>query len=201
MNRRLVGAAALTATVAALAWWSYTAPADAPPPAQAARLPQLAREPEARQAWAIPASEPEAARPDSPLLPIDQSRSASDSLAAAGFDGDERAPRLVRSQTWRETPTPWELSDPKAYQQYETRQNQRLAASYIKATDTALPELKSDIERGRRQGIDPKEIAQAEEKLRRMAAMREELRGKYPELAESASSPASDTVKPSGNRL
>lgn len=189
----------MTAAVAALAWWSHTAPAEAPP-VQAARPPQLAREPEVRQEWAIPASEPEAARPDSPLLPIDQSRSASDSLAAAGFDGDERAPRLVRSQPWRETPTPWELSDPKAYQQYETRQNQRLAASYIKATDAALPALQGDIERGRRQGVDPKEIAQAEEKMRRMAAMREELRGKYPELAANTTGDIETGQRQNGDR-
>ncbi|MFC4161215.1 hypothetical protein [Chitinimonas lacunae] len=200
MKRPLVLGSALGATIAALAWWSHTAPA----PTASGAVPPKPATVDAKSngvEWAIPQTEPaEAPVRDSPLLPIDQSRSASDSLAAAGFDGDERAPRVVRSQPWRETPTPWELSDPKAYQQYEIRQNQRLAASYLKATDSALPVLQSDIERGRQQGIDPREIAQAEEKMRRIAAIREELQGKYPELARSAANASAEPANRPGKQ-
>lgn len=119
---------------------------------------------------------------DSPITPIPESTvDAAESMARAMEHGDPQAPRVVRDAP-REAPTAAELADPKAYQQYEARQNQRLYSQYIKAADTEIPRLQADIERARAAGLPPEQIAEGEEKLRRIQAMRDQLQADNPGL-------------------
>lgn len=117
---------------------------------------------------------------DSPIAPIPESNvDAAESMAKAMEHGDPQAPRVVRDEP-REAPSAAELADPKAYQQYETRQNQRLYSQYVKAADNEIPRLQADIERARAAGLPPEQIAEGEEKLRRIQAMRDQLQADNP---------------------
>ena len=103
-------------------------------------------------------------------------------MSEAREHGDARAPAIVRSPE-REAPTAAELADPEAYQRYEARQNQRLYSDYVKAADEAVPQLQKDIDRARREGLPEEEIRKGEEKLRRIQAMRDQLRADHPDVA------------------
>ena len=120
-----------------------------------------------------------------PLPPLAAQVPAAHSLADARESGDERAPPIVRS-TAAETATPAELADPQAYGRYEVRQHQRLLAAFVREAEQSLPRLQADIERGRAAGINPQQLAQAEEKARRIAAMRADLLAQHPQLAGAA---------------
>ena len=120
-----------------------------------------------------------------PLPPLAVQMPAAHSLADARESGDERAPPIVRS-TAAETATPAELADPQAYGRYEVRQHQRLLAAFVREAEQSLPRLQADIERGRAAGINPQQLAQAEEKARRIAAMRADLLAQHPQLAGAA---------------
>lgn len=119
---------------------------------------------------------------DSPLLPMPESTvDAATSMAAAMERGDPQAPPVVRDVP-REKATAAELADPEAYQRYEARQNQRLYKQFVTAADSEIPRLQADIERARKAGLPAAQIAEGEEKLRRIQAMRDQLQADHPEL-------------------
>ncbi len=96
------------------------------------------------------------------------------SMGSAREHGDARQPQVQRDAP-RELPTAQELADPAAYQRYEARQSQRLHRAYVQAADTEIPRLQQDIEQARAQGMSPEQLAEGEEKLRRIQAMRDQL--------------------------
>ncbi len=118
------------------------------------------------------------ALPEMPALTAD----AAQSMSAAREQGDARQPALQRDAP-REMPTAQELADPEAYQRYESRQSQRLHKAFVQAADTEIPRLQKDIDRARTQGLSPEQLAEGEEKLRRIQTMRDQLQ------AEAASAP------------
>lgn len=181
MNRKNVALAAGLALAAGAAWWQY--PAGAAAPAASAPTGQPAAP--AQASWPpkrpdVPLAATAANRPDSPLLPVDQSAPAVVSMTDARERGDDRTPPIVTSNgDWREPASPAELTDPARYQQYEERQQRRLYSAYVQAADKALPKLDADIARARAEGaIGADQIAMVEEKRRRIAAMQSELAGK-----------------------
>jgi hypothetical protein len=119
-----------------------------------------------------------------PLLPIDQSQSASQSLAQARVAGDARTPPIEHVADATPGASSAELADPKAYAAYETRQNLRVYAQFVQAAEQTLPQLRADIERGKQLGIPADKIARAEEKYRRIAAEQASLLQQHPELAK-----------------
>lgn len=121
-----------------------------------------------------------------PLLPVDQSQSATASLAEAHLRGDPRTPPLVRVNDTTPAATDAERADPKAYAEYEARQSLRVLAQFSQAADQMLPQLRADIERGRQMGIAPEKIAKAEEKYRRIAEEQANILKQHPELANVA---------------
>lgn len=96
------------------------------------------------------------------------------SMSNARERGDARQPALQRD-TPREMPTAQELADPDAYQRYEARQNERLHKAYVKAADAEIPRLQKDIAQAHKAGMSPEQIAEGEEKLRRIQTMRDQL--------------------------
>lgn len=127
-----------------------------------------------------------AAATDSPLLPVEESHvDAVVSLEEARLHGDSRAPAVVRTPE-AEKATAAELADPDAYARYEARQNQRLYKNYLKAADTEIPKLQADIAKARGMGMTPEQLAEGEEKLRRIQAMRDQLASEHPELTVDA---------------
>lgn len=170
----------------ALIWLAWPASDDSatPPAGKPVNPPAGLAQPVPDQGFWLPppVTEDEVVRV--PLLPIDQSQPASLSLARAHAAGDERTPPIERVA---DTPaaSAAELADPKAYAAREARQNLRVYAQFVQAADQILPQLRSDIERGRQLGIPPEKIARAEEKLRRIAAERASLLQQHPELGSA----------------
>lgn len=120
---------------------------------------------------------------DAPLPELPEWQAdATQSMANAREHGDARQPSLQRDAP-RDMPTAAELADADAYQRYEARQNERLKKAYVNAADAEIPRLQKDIEQAQQAGMSPEQIAEGEEKLRRIQAMRDQLQ------AGTASSP------------
>lgn len=126
---------------------------------------------------------------DTALLPLpEQLTDATESMSAARLKGDPTVPPVSHSPQG-EAATAAELADPKAYQRYEARQNQRIYDSYVKAAAVEIPRLQQDIARARREGISEEEIRKGEEKLRRIQAMRDQLQADHPQPIGEATAP------------
>lgn len=117
-----------------------------------------------------------------PAMPDETLVDGVEALRESRLAGDDRAPAIVRDEGRREAPTAAELSDPEAYQRYEARQNERLYRSYIKAAETEVPKLQEQLAKGKQGGLTPEQIAEGEEKLRRIEEMRNQLMSDHPEL-------------------
>lgn len=127
---------------------------------------------------------------DSPLLPLPESTvDAAETMSHAREHGDPAAPPVVR-EVPPEAATAAELADPKAYQRYEARQNERLYNQYVKAADNEIPRLQADIARARAAGLPPEQIAEGEEKLRRIQAMRDQLQAEKGATPTAPAGPA-----------
>jgi len=127
---------------------------------------------------------PQLSGTDSPLLPMPESNvDAATSMADAIKNGDPRTPAIARSEP-QEKATEAELADPKLYAQYEARQSMRLYKGYINAADTEIPRLQQDIAKAKAMGLKPEQIAEGEEKLRRIQQMRDQLASQHPELVQ-----------------
>lgn len=172
--------------VAAGAGWGWLARdgSPAPAPAEAGRpAPDGRASPSHAGIWPPPGQEAPADLPRVPLLPLPRQEPAAASMAAAREAGDDRAPPIAHTPDSLEAATPAELADPEAYRQYEQRQHARLLSSYVKEADKQLPRLEQDIERGRAAGVGAADIAKAEEKARRISAMKRQIQAEHPELA------------------
>jgi hypothetical protein len=106
------------------------------------------------------------------------------SMAEAREKGDRRAPPINRVPETDQPPTPAELADPKLYAKYEKRQNSRGYASYVKAVDEAVPEQQAALAEAKAKGMPPEMQAVAEEKIRRMQQMRDQLLSEHPEISK-----------------
>lgn len=179
----MLGIVALALLVILAGRWLYRESADevaagAPEAESVLRPVADARLPELPPSGAVPA--PPLANMDAPLPPQPESTvDAAVSMAAALKHGDPQAPKVVRDAP-PEAPTAAELADPEAYQRYEARQQQRLYSQYVKAADSEIPRLQADIERARAAGLPTEQIAEGEEKLRRIQAMRDQLQADNP---------------------
>lgn len=179
-------ATAITVTTGLIVWQLWPQSDGAKTTQQATASPSGAMvsgkpERERTASWPPPFPESNEERKFVPLLPTGPEFSAAQSLVATR-DGDPRTPPIEHNQAAQEMPSAAELADPKAYQQYEARQNTRLYAAYVQAADDELPRLREAIARARDMGIAPADIAKGEEKLRRITAMQRQLLNEHPEL-------------------
>lgn len=122
---------------------------------------------------------------DSPLLPMpDSNVDAAKSMANAMKNGDSRMPPLDPTPKPEDKASAAELADPKLYAQYEARQNMRLYKGYVKAADAEIPRLQQDIAKAKASGMSPEQIAEGEEKLRRIQQMRDQLTSQHPQVLQ-----------------
>lgn len=180
------GVLLILALVVTLGWWlRVDSPVSVPQTAVAVRSEQRAPS-SALPPVTVVVAPMQSVREDVPLPPLPESQvDAAESLLQARLHGDARAPAVVRSAE-REPPTAAELADPDAYQRYEARQNERLYRAYIKAADGEIPKLQEQIAKGRSGGLTPEQLAEGEEKLRRIEAMSNQLKSDHPELNRPA---------------
>ena len=181
----LAGAAvALLAIVVVLGFWLLSddegaaESRDAGSPASSPALPGSPDLPAGVAVAPAPATQdvPLSAIPDETLV------DGVEALRESRISGDGRAPAVVREAVSREAPTAAELADPEAYQRYEARQNERLYRSYVKAAEAEVPKLQEQLAKGKQGGLTPEQIAEGEEKLRRIEEMRNQLMSDHPEL-------------------
>jgi hypothetical protein len=100
------------------------------------------------------------------------------SMAQARRQGDERAPPIDPPDPAQAAlaPTPWDLSDPARYRDYEQRQQRQVRAAYLRAAQDQLPRWRAALAEARARGLPPEDIAAAEEKIRRLEAAQSMLR-------------------------
>lgn len=127
-------------------------------------------------------SEPDAPPAEAPIWQPDPA--AVEALRQARLEGDPRAPPIARPEPGRERemPTEEELADPDLYLEYEMRQQQKVYASFVEASTKKIADLKAIIERGRQEGVPPEQLAEGEEKLRRLEEMRAKLIAENPDI-------------------
>lgn len=106
------------------------------------------------------------------------------SLADARLNGDPRTPPIVRSTVEREMPTSEELADPELYQEYETRQNQKVYRSFYSASKNKLAEMEKLMEQARSQGVPDDKLREGDEKIAKMKAMRKKLSQTYDDISD-----------------
>ncbi len=106
------------------------------------------------------------------------------SMADARINGDPRTPPMVRTTVEREMPTPEELADPDLYQEYESRQNQKVYRSFYSASKNKLVEMEKLMEQARSQGVSEDKLREGEEKIAKMKAMREKLAQTYDDISD-----------------
>ncbi|EKF75588.1 hypothetical protein A11A3_01917 [Alcanivorax hongdengensis A-11-3] len=132
------------------------------------------------------------AEPSAPATPV-PSPAAVAALREGMAHGDPRTPPIVRQSHLREPPTEAELADPELYQQYELRQKQQVYAFFVEAAGEKIRVLEGLIARGKREGIDPQQLAEGEHKLARLREQRDQLIEQHPELAPDQ--PAGDEAQ------
>lgn len=101
---------------------------------------------------------------------------ASQSLVDALRDGDARSPPIVPSALSPERANAAELVDPAAYRRYEQRQQARLYRAFEQEAAIALIDLQRDLARGRAAALPAEQIAEGEDKQRKLAETLERLR-------------------------
>jgi len=101
---------------------------------------------------------------------------AAQSLADGLRNGDNRSPPIAPDAPAIERATPSELVDPSAYRRYEQRQQARLYRAFEQEAVIALNDLQRDLQRGRAAALPPEQLAEGEEKQRRLAETLERLR-------------------------
>ena len=166
-------------------WLAWRGDAASPPPrADAGQGAAPAGDGAARGAQWPPATPEPAARELKfvPLTPVDSSASAWMSMAAARENGDPRTPPIERDAEPRSAPTPAQLADPQAYQQYGEAQHTRLLGAYVAAAATELPRLQADLERGRQAGVPAGQLAKVEEKIARIQRQSDEIVKQHPQM-------------------
>lgn len=146
--------------------------APAPSAAPAANAPVDAEDPPAD----------EEAEPDPQPEPLALPRL--ESFMASSIEGDDRAPPIGTS-TPREPPPAEALERPDLYQQYERAQEEKLHRAFISAAHEQEKVISDAITRARAAGMTDAEIAEGEEKLERLRAMREELQQRYPDTRQN----------------
>lgn len=175
----IAGAACLLAAGCWLAWrgdaaslprHSHAAPSTQASAARGAPWPPATPEPPARELKFVP------------LTPVDSGASAWISMAAARENGDPRTPPIERDVEPRSAPTPAQLADPQAYQQYGDAQHTRLLGAYVAAAATELPRLQADLERGRQAGIPAGQLAKLEEKIARIQRQSADIVKEHPQM-------------------
>lgn len=190
MKRAVIAGAVLLLTTAG--WMAWRADGAAPSPrAEAGQGPSQAGAGAAHSAQWPPATPEPPARELKfvPLTPVDSSASAWMTMSAARENGDPRTPPIERDAEPRSAPTPAQLADPKAYQQYEEAQHTRLLGAYVAAAATELPRLQADLERGRQAGIPPEQLAKVEEKIARIQRLSAQIVKDYPQMQEHVTRP------------
>jgi len=178
----IAGAACLLAAGCWLAWRGDAA--KLPFRTAAAPSAQAGGDGAARGAQWPPATPEAAARALKfvPLTPVDSSASAWMSMAAARENGDPRSPPIERDGEPRSAPTPAQLADPQAYQQYEEAQHTRLLGAYVAAAAAELPRLQADLERGRQAGVPAGQLAKVEEKIARIQRQSADIVKDHPQM-------------------
>ena len=117
-------------------------------------------------------SSPAIARVPAPPPPLPPAAAdAAAGLAQTLHAGDERSPPLAPAGRDVDDvpPTTNELADPAAYRRYESRRQARLYRAFEREASIALADIRRDIERARAAGVPPEQIAEGEDKARRLA--------------------------------
>lgn len=123
----------------------------------------------------LPAYLPESSGSTAASLPA-VAADAAQSLADALRNGDSRSPPIVADDAPRERASAADLADAAAYRRYENRQQARLYRAFEQEATIALGDLQRDLQRARSAGIPAEQLAEGEEKERRLAETLQHLR-------------------------
>jgi len=114
---------------------------------------------------------------------------AINSLEFARLNGDSRSPPInhrVPSQRANQQ----QINDPDQYNAYQADKKKQLIRHYVEAAQTKIDRLKEQVKKAKERGLPAEQLAEGEEKIKKLEEMVEQLNLQYPQaLSEEARSP------------
>ena len=114
---------------------------------------------------------------------------AINSLEFARLNGDSRSPPInhrVQSQRANQQ----QINDPDQYNAYQADKKKQLIRHYVEAAQPKIDRLKEQVKKAKERGLPAEQLAEGEEKIKKLEEMVEQLKLQYPQaLSEEARSP------------
>lgn len=114
----------------------------------------------------------ETALTEQPALTLDSGAVASFSVSLS--ESDARAPELTPGLD-PDSPPEEVLEDHDQYLQYEQQQTRKLYKAYVVAAEEKIIRLRGEVQLAAKEGLPQEQLAEGEEKLKRIEAMQREL--------------------------
>ncbi len=113
---------------------------------------------------------------------------AINSLEFARLNGDSRSPPInhrVPSQRANQQ----QINDPDQYNAYQADKKKQLVRHYVEAAQPKINRLKEQVKAAKEKGLPAEQLAEGEEKIKKLEEMVEQLRLQYPQALSSDARP------------
>ncbi len=121
--------------------------------------------------------------------PIKLNSQAISSLEFARLNGDSRSPP-IQHRVLNQRANSQQLNDPDQYSNYQANKKTQLVRHYVEAAQPKIDRLKEQVKQAKEKGLPPEQLAEGEEKIKKLEEMVEQLKLQYPEaLSKETLSP------------
>ncbi len=103
------------------------------------------------------------------------------SLKHARINGDKRSPPIHHSELTQRA-NPQQIDDPDQYSDFQANKKKQLISHYIQAIQPKIARLKEQIQEAKEKGLPAEQLAEGEDKVKKMQDMLNHLEQQYPEL-------------------
>ena len=113
--------------------------------------------------------------------PIKLNSQAISSLEFARLNGDNRSPP-IQHRVLNQRANSQQLNDPDQYSNYQANKKKQLVRHYVEAAQPKIDRLKEQVKKAKEKGLPPEQLAEGEEKIKKLEEMVEQLKLQYPEV-------------------
>lgn len=117
-------------------------------------------------------------------------KEAISSLRDARLNGDPRSPPIAHTQLTQRA-NGQQKSDPDQYNHYQDNKKKQLIINYMQAIQPKIETLKEQVKKAKEKGLPAEQLAEGEEKIKKMQDMLEKLAQQYPTALSQNSQRAS----------
>ncbi|MEH6348250.1 MAG: hypothetical protein V7785_24345 [Bermanella sp.] len=109
------------------------------------------------------------------------------SLEQARLNGDPRSPPIHHSELSQRA-NKQQLEDSDQYSSYQANKKKQLISHYLQAAQPKINKLKEQVQIAKEKGLPPEQLAEGEEKIKRLEDMVEQLKQQYPDALSDKTS-------------